>query len=122
MGKRPTDRLRTDRLRTDRLRAICLALPGAVEVVRFANDAVALVGIQCEEDCPVIDTPLSQLTELFPDLDAANIGSTLVERLAGAEAVGPIVQGLARPCNVLSRGADVTDVVNVACITALMAG
>lgn len=53
-----------------------LHLPGSFDVVEFSEGRVQLVGVRCETDCPILNTPLRQLTELFPDLRAIVVGVT----------------------------------------------
>lgn len=58
-----------------------IALPGATDAVRFADDQIVMVAIECLEDCPVVNTPLEQLSELFPDLNATVVGVWRHEKL-----------------------------------------
>lgn len=51
-----------------------IEIPGAIDVVRFAQNNVAMLAIECNEDCPVIDIPLDQLSKKFPDLNAVVVG------------------------------------------------
>lgn len=58
-----------------------LAVPGAFESISFADGLITVLGVTCKDDCPILDTPLKQLTELFPDLSAVVVGISREGRL-----------------------------------------
>jgi phosphate acetyltransferase len=102
-----------------------------VEATKLAKEMAPSLAIdgEIQADAAIVESvgrkkaPNSDVAGLanvlvFPTLDAGNIGYKLVQRLAGAQAVGPVLQGMAAPINDLSRGCSVDDIVNLVAITA----
>ncbi|MFP4015959.1 MAG: phosphate acetyltransferase [Halanaerobiales bacterium] len=82
----------------------------------------AIVKSVAETKCPDNNVAGKANVLVFPDLQSGNIGYKLTQRLAGAEAVGPILQGIAKPINDLSRGCSVDDIINIVAITSVQSG
>jgi phosphate acetyltransferase len=105
-----------------------------IEATRLAKEKAPHLNIdgELQLDAAVVDhvgqskAPGSQVAGkanvlIFPDLNSGNIGYKLAQRLAKAEAYGPVTQGIASPVNDLSRGCSADDIVGVAAITAVQA-
>ncbi len=104
----------------------------AFEIASQKNSEGHLMDAELQLDAAIIDSVASKKAPnssvagkanilIFPDLNAGNIGYKLVQRFANAEAYGPIIQGLNKPMNDLSRGCTWQDIVNVCVITAVQA-
>jgi phosphate acetyltransferase len=110
---------RINRIR-EALRIVKTSSPNLAIDGELQADA-ALIAAVCGHKAPGSVVAGRANVLIFPNLDAGNIGYKLVERLGGALALGPILQGLSKPANDLSRGCSADDVANVIAITAIQA-
>jgi len=102
-------------------KAVKIAKRKGVNVVGEIQADAALVGEIFKRKCPNIKFEGNCNVLIFPDLDAGNISYKLVERICKVKAIGPILQGLSKPLNDLSRGCSVQDIVDLAAITVVQA-
>ncbi len=77
----PIDVIISPEIEVARAVSRALQVPGAIDMIPFAEDRVRLIGVRIEDDCPIINTPLRQLTELFPDLHLVVTGIVRGDRL-----------------------------------------
>ncbi len=106
----------------DRVRkAVKIAKKSGLNVVGEIQADAALIEDVCEKKCPSINCREKINVLVFPSLNSGNISYKLVERLGNVRAIGPILQGLAKPMNDLSRGCSVQDIVDLTAITVVQA-
>jgi len=90
-----------------------------IEIMAEVQFDAAIIPTLLKQKAPEITVSSPANIFIFPDLQSGNIGYKLAQRIGGAEAIGPVLQGLAKPVNDLSRGCSVDDIVKLCAVTAV---